>query len=203
MFYELVRTIIQKILHDKILMGLVVVGVLAFFVGGFNTADDHVTGTPETKPADHNLQNAPKPAVDPAQAVAPNLATDFVTWWISKSMDYNGATAAQSHQQAFGYMTPDAIQSFQATLWNPTVAESVATGRLVANFQPSAVQAQAVNPDGSVVVGVMGALVVHQNGQPMSQQFLADFLVKKDADGLRIAGLYNKSPQPLPGASIY
>lgn len=202
MFYELVRTIIQKILHDKILMGLVVVGVLAFFVGGFNTAEDHVTGTAEKQVA-QTAPNAPAAAPDPAHAVAPNLATDFVKWWIDGAMDYNAASAAQSHQTAFGYMTPDAYQSFQSTFWNPQVADNVATGRLVAAFKTSAVQAQAVNPDGSVVVGVMGSFVVHQNGQPMSQQFLADFLVKKDADGLRIAGLYNKSPQPLPGSSIY
>jgi hypothetical protein len=68
----------------------------------------------------------------------------------------------------------------------------VVTGQVVAAFQPVSVQAEAINPDGSIVVGANGTLVVQANGNPMTQQLSTDFLVRRDKDGLRIIGLYNK-----------
>jgi hypothetical protein len=44
-----------------------------------------------------------------------------------------------------------------------------------------------------VVVGVSGSLVLQAGGQPTTQQLDAQFLVKKDQDGLRVAGMYSKA----------
>jgi hypothetical protein len=64
------------------------------------------------------------------------------------------------------------------------------------------VQAQAVNPDGSIVVGVTGTMVVQTGAQPVVQQFAGSFLVRKEPEGLRVAGLEAKSTG-LPGSTVY
>jgi hypothetical protein len=128
----------------------------------------------------------------------PELAKQFVTWWISKSMDYQTATAGSSHGEAFSWMTPQATQAFQQTFWTRDIAGGIAQGRVVAAFQPITVQAEAINPDGSVVVGVSGSLLVQEatSPTPAATQVVCDFLVKREKEGLRIAGLYNRTGGP-------
>lgn len=200
MLYELVRTIVQKILQDKILLGLVIVAVLGIFVGGMTLGDDKTDGAKTAEQAKGPEQPADAASVSAIQP--PTLASDFVAWWLGSAMDYNAATAQQSHGQAAAWMTPEAAQTFQNTFWTPQIAEAVTTGRLIAAFQPTGVQAQAVNPDGSVVVGVSGTMVIQSGGQPVVQQFLGSFLVKKDQDGLRVSGVHARAGA-LPGSSVY
>jgi hypothetical protein len=97
-------------------------------------------------------------------------------------------------------MTSEAKQTFQANYWTPEIAQGVMSGQVVAAFQPVSVQAEAINPDGSVVVGASGTLVIQAAGTPMTQQVVADFLVRKDQGGLRIAGLYNRQVASAPPA---
>jgi hypothetical protein len=177
---------------------LVIVAILGVFVGGMTIGDDK----PDASKKVASAEKAQEQAQAPASALNPSLATDFINWWLGSAMDYNAASASQSHNQAFSWMTADAARSFQANFWTPQIAEAVQTGRLVAGFQPSAVQAQAINPDGSVVVGVAGTMVMQANGQPSTQQFLASFLVRQEKDGLRVAGLDARS-NLLPGSTIF
>jgi hypothetical protein len=214
MLYELIRTIVQKILQDKILLGLVIVAFLGIFVGGMTLGDDKSDaktakagapaadqqGAPQAQaPADQ--QQAPQQGAA-GPLITPKLACDFMSWWLTSAMDYNAQTAAQSHNQAMSWMTPDAAAVFQQNFWTPQIQEAVTTGRLVSAFQPTGVQAQAVNPDGSVVVGVAGTMCIQSGGQPVMQQFLASFLVKQDKDGLRVSGV-NARTGVLPGSSVY
>jgi hypothetical protein len=200
MLYELIRTVIQKILQDKILLGLVIVAILGIFVGGMTMGDDD-----KSDASKKNATAATEKGAQPQQVLSPlnpTLAADFVRWWLGSAMDYNASSAQQSHNQAFSWMTVDAARAFQANFWTPQIAEAVASGRLVAGFQPVDVQAQAINPDGSVVVGVAGTMIIQANGQPAPQPFSACFLVRQEKDGLRVAGLDART-SAIPGGSIY
>ena len=205
MVYELTRTIIQKILQDKILLGLVVICILGIFVGGMTMGDDKGDAhkSKEQQTSDQKTESpAASPAPDPPpEKLTPVLAADFISWWLNGAMDYNPGTAAQSHQQAMSWMTPEAAAAFQSSYWNPQIAQSVIAGQLVAAFQPTAIQAQAINPDGSVVIGVAGTTVVQTGAQPATRAFSASFLVKQEKEGLRVAGL--DSHTPAPGSTVY
>jgi len=205
-------------MQDKILLGLVIVAILGIFVGGFSMKDE----SPDTKIAKddkqampaQNAQGAPAAApnaAQPAQAAPqqgqtalpdqldPKLAAEFVGWWSSKAMDYSAITCGASHAEAAKWMTPEAQQGFQASFWTPEVAQDVSSGRVTAAFQPISVQPEAINPDGSIIVGIIGTLEIQDaGGNRATQQVLADFLVKKDDKGLRIAGVYNRQ---VAGAS--
>lgn len=203
MFYEVARAAVQRIFQDKILLGLVIVGLLAIFVGGFGGGSDKTVTGPRQEV---NQAATPQPGqpqgANPNSKVDPALAVDFIKWWVGTAMDYNPQTAGQSHSQAMSWMSPEAAQTFQSAFWTPDIAEGIKTGRISGSFQPSNVQATAANPDGSVVICVTGNLTMHQGQRPVVQQFIADFLVKKDLDGLRVSGLYNRS-QVIPGSSVY
>jgi hypothetical protein len=207
--------LIQRLLKDKILLGLIIVGVLTIFVGVAFTGDDPKDKNPATPlPAGAVMPSqplqAPAGAGTPTAAapqqpggLTPELATQFVTWWLSRSMDYSLATGKASHQEAFRWMTPQTVQAFQTGYWTPEIENAVVTGKVTAAFQPVSVQAQFINPDGSIVVAMTGALVMQQAGtQTATQQLSADFLVKQEKDGLRIVGI-NIHPAPPSTAAPY
>lgn len=202
MVYELVRTFIQKVLQDKILLGLVIVGFLGIFVGGMAMHDEK----PAVEVKQPPNQAAPQGAAVASDALTPALARDFVTWWIGEggAFDYGVQSAAASHNNALVWMTPDAQQQFIANFWTPAMAEQVRAGAMVGAFHPTLVHPEAVNPDGSVVVGVDGTLVLQQStGQPLVHQFRADFLVQRTIDGLRVAGLNNRTLVVVGSSSTY
>jgi hypothetical protein len=190
-------TILQKLVKNKILLGLLIVFFFVMTVGQFYSKED------KTPPAAHTAHSATHAngtthlagAVPMPTPLDPELARQFVSWWITKSMDYGATTAAKSHADAFAWMTPQATQAFQQTFWTPDIAGGVTQGRINAAFQPIQVQAEARNPDGTVVVGVSGTLVAQESTSPTpeTQQIVCDFLVKKEKDGLRISGLYNRT----------
>jgi len=184
----------------KLLLGLVIVGMLLVFVGvGFSSdepANANKSGTPQTAQAPTAPAPVPvaKPAAPAPDALTPNLSCDFVKWWATKSMEYTPAAARASHVEAFRWMTPEAAQAFQACFWTPAIEQEILTGHVVAAFQPVSVQAEAINPDGSIVVGLTGTLVMQAAGTPpVTQQIAVDYLVSKDAQGLRICNLYNRT----------
>ncbi|RTL45941.1 MAG: hypothetical protein EKK48_00960 [Candidatus Melainabacteria bacterium] len=213
---NMVNLVIQRLLRDKILLGLIIVGVLTIFVGVAFTGDDPKDPNKATPLATAGPQGAGQglqapgavgtpTAATPAQpaGLTPELATKFVTWWLSKSMDYSMATGKASHQEAFGWMTPQTVQAFQTGYWTPEIENAVVTGKVTAAFQPVSVQAQFINPDGSIVVAMTGALVMQQAGtQTATQQLSADFLVKQETEGLRIVGI-NIHPAPPTTAAPY
>jgi hypothetical protein len=200
MFQDIIRATVTRIIQDKLLLGLVIVGILSIFVGGFATSDEkagnkNMKETAEQPPSDNKGGSE-------VSKLDPSLATDFVKWWMSGAMDYSAASAAANHEAAFRWMTPEAMQSFRQSLWTTDTATGVAQGLYVAAFQPVSVQAAAVNPDGSVVVTLSGTLVTQASGRPYTQQLQMDLLVRKESDGLRIAGVYNRVAA-VPGSSAY
>ena len=216
MFYEIIRALVQKIFQDKILFALVIIGLLAIFVGGFGGGGgDRVlpsarqqkdgmkeSASQEAEEAAQEQKAAAPAAQSPGKAqdgaLAPNLAKDFISWWIGLAMDYNAHTAASNHQSAFNWMTPEASQAFQGAFWTPEIANAIAGGSLHGSFTPTQIKAVASNPDGTVVVQVQGHLVLHRS----MQQVNADFLVRRESSGLRVAGMYNRSTA-IPGSSVY
>ena len=225
MFYELARAFVQKIFQDKILAGLVIVGLLAIFVGGFGggATDRIASGPRESRQNSQAAQGSaaqshsgheakgPGPASSPAQqqqspaantALEPSLAAQFVTWWLGSAMDFNPQTAQKNRQQALAWVTPEVAPSYQAAFWPPEIQDGVLTGRLHGSYTPTSVQAIASNPDGSVVVQVSGQLMLQQGPRPAIQQLSTDYLVKREAGGLRISGLYNRT-YTVPGNSVY
>jgi len=200
MLYELARALIQRIVRDKVIMGLLVILALGFFMGGLNTHKEEVVQSARVETSSEPAPSTPKQSE--VQALEPKLATDFVTWWLGGAMDYSTNLAADNHKQAFAWMTPDAQAAFEAALWPPGMADAIAAGKLVAAFHLTSVQAAAINPDGSVVVGVNGTLVTDTGGQPVTHQVASDFLVRRSNEGLRVAGVYNRL-HPMPSASVY
>ncbi len=133
-----------------------------------------------------------------AEGLTPQLASDFVRWWISKSMDYRMDTAAASHKEAVGWMLPDAASAFEQLYWGDHIKQGISSGQIVGSFQPVSITPLATNPDGTVVVTVVGTLVIQQSGQqPAAQQITMDFLVKKSGDGCRIAAFFNRAVAPV------
>lgn len=217
MFYEIIRALVQKIFQDKILFALVIIGLLAIFVGGFGGGNgdrvmpsarqqkDGIKESAANEPGDEasgqgaNQNNkAAQGNKASAPALTPSLAKDFISWWVGLAMDYNAHSAATNHQSAFNWMTPEASQAFQAAFWTPEISNAIAAGSMQGSFTPTTIKAVAANPDGSVVVQVQGHLLLHRS----SQQVNADFLVRQESSGLRVAGMYNRS-FAIPGSSVY
>ncbi|MBP6747482.1 hypothetical protein KA344_19800, partial [bacterium] len=121
-----------------------------------------------------------------------------VHFWITKSMDYRMDSAAASHKEAVAWMLPDAANAFEQLYWGDHIKQGIAAGTIVGSFQPVSITPLATNPDGTVVVTVVGTLVMQQSGQqPAGQQLTMDFLVKKTADGFRIAAFFNRAVAPV------
>lgn len=205
MFYELARAFVQRIFQDKILMGLVIVGVLGIFVGiggGTEKKEHRSIQQQEMQAASQNQEKPKEPRTNASKTLEPAEAVKFLSWWLNGAMDYNPASAARSHGEAMAWMTPDAAASFQATFWPQHVAEGVVSGRVIAAFHPSQVVPVAINPDGSVVVKLVGTMVTQSGKVPAVQQIAASFLVRKENQGMRISGIH-ASAIVMSASSVY
>lgn len=202
MAYELARAAVQKIFQDKIIMGLVIIAILGIFVGGF-TSSEHK----ENKPAASSGAGAPPVNGTPVPAsqtsdLDPKLASSFTTWWLARAMDYDRASTEQSHSEAAAWLDPEATTPYQSIFWSPDLASRVTSGSATARFTLQTAQPVAINPDGSIVVTVAGTMMLELGGPPAPQPFTCDFLVRREADGLRIASIYNRGISG-PYASIF
>jgi len=220
MIQDIIRAVVTRVLQDKILMGLVIVGILGIFVGGNCLKDEPtVDGKAATAamPANHHEAGATEPQAQgqgetkapqaaetkPAQApLDPQLAGQFVAWLMVKGMDYNAQTATKNHHEAFAWMTPEASQMFQAYFFPPALAQGIEAGQMAAAFQPISTMPVAVNPDGTVVVNMTGTLVMQTGPRPVTHQIIIDFLVRQDPKGLHIANLCNRSVV-VPTNTVY
>ncbi len=217
MFQDIIRLTVQRIFNDKILLGLLIVCLLGFFVGGFNHKEEpplaikgmETASPPATAPSNNSaVQTRSSPAAPSGLGnyaktdLAPSIAVDFVKWWMKAAMDYSPQSAVQSHEAASNWMSPEAYKAFTETFWTPDLAEQISSGVTIGAFQPISVQAEAVNPDHSVVVGLTGTLILHAaNGRPNSSQIQMDILVRKGDTGLRITGINNRLTTVSP--SVY
>lgn len=243
MIQDIIRALIQKVMHDKILMALIAIGIAGIFFSGANHSekkesvqskrlgrssadqpaipgeqgqadqggqDGEGQGQPAGQQAGQQAGQAQNNHAQTNQAQAtggqqaaqagltPDLATQFVRWWLTQSMDYRMDTGAASHKVAAVWMLPDACNAFEQLYWGDHIKQGIASGTIVGAFQPVSVVPIATNPDGSVVVTVVGTLTMQQSGQqPASQQLTMDFLVKKTADGFRIAAFFNRAVAPV------
>ncbi len=212
MLQDIIRLTVQRIFNDKILFGLLIVCLLGFFVGGFNSKEEPSSGNKiaanqahapntntGTSPSANESPGVPAPTPSstgnyPATVqLEPGLAVDFVKWWMKAAMDYSPQSAAQSHEAAINWMTPEASRTFQETFWPPELAQQIASGATVGAFQPISVTAEAINPDHTIVVNLTGTLVLHGvNERPIASQVQMDLLVHKGNTGLRITGMNNR-----------
>ncbi|MCA9802485.1 MAG: hypothetical protein KC777_10995 [Cyanobacteria bacterium HKST-UBA02] len=229
MIQDILRAIIQRIFRDKILMGLVIIGVLAVFMTGKDGTTEHgkkldageeelnmanAPGAPGQNGGQNGSQNQSQKQgqnqnqaknqdqslASKKQPLSPGHAADFVTWWIGNAFQYEPGEASKAHEEAFGWMTEEARRAFEVEFWNEGMAQGIERGDVVAAFHPYAVQAHAVNPDGSVVV-IMSATMVTQlrGGQEVNKNLHTDFLVTQNQEGhLRIAAVYNHPEPQVP-----
>ncbi|MBX9937700.1 MAG: hypothetical protein K2Y32_00525 [Candidatus Obscuribacterales bacterium] len=239
MLSEIVRAILEKILRDKLIMGLIIMMIVAVFVtggqkdpngarlfskkygagqeaelpeeggeqpGNANKMQNQAGG--QNQMAGQNIQNGQsqqngpnqqnnlqnvqaRPQVTPADA---QVATEFIRWWLSKGMDYQQTTADASHKEALSWIKPPATDIFVKFFWPAELAANIRSGRQVGNFQIATVTPLAINPDGSVPLRVTGVLVLQDTGYaPRSQPLELNFLVKKEAEGLRIINFYQQA----------
>jgi hypothetical protein len=182
--YESISALIRKILQDKLILALVVISIMAIFFSGVKLQDGGSNSTTESTTTSSSTDVKPG-------ALQPSLAVDFVKWWLPKAFDCNPQTANQSHQEAGGWMTPAAINTYNTVFWSSPLAKGVVAGQIQAQFAPQTIIALASNPDGSVVVGVRADVQYANGGPPITEKLRTDFLVMHTADGLRIAGIYN------------
>lgn len=219
MLQDIVRGTLQAVFRDKILLGLVIVGVIAIVSAG--AAKDDKKPFDEGPPANGQQAHAQAQGQHPQDGSAAQqqqasqqqaqkqqmeeatLARDFVHWWLTGAMDYSAATCQKSHADAFKWMNPEALDVFKANFWTPEMEQAFSTGILVASFQPSAIEAKAINPDGSIVVSVDGTLVMQMGGQPTTQPVQTDYLVKKEKGNMRIAAMHAKTLAPFATMPTY
>lgn len=199
----MLTNIIKKLITDKILLGLVIVGLLLFFVGAWASQDDDKKKAETSVPIPAAQMQQQAAAVPTVPVLEPSLATDFVKWWMTNAMDYNTRSAYNSHAVACRWMTGSARQTYVATFWTPEISQGITSGQVMAAYQPASVQAEAINPDGTVVVGATGTLVIQSQGAPITQQVAIDCLVRKDKEGLRIAEICNRQVASAQPASPY
>ncbi len=238
MLAEIVRAILEKILRDKLIMGLIIMMIVAVFVtggqkdpngarlfskkygagqeadlpeeggeqpGNANNMANHQAGGQNQmagqiqrngqsqQNAQVNTQPNSQPSPQPSPADA-QVATEFIRWWLSKGMDYQQATADASHKEALSWIKPPATDAFVTLFWPAELAANIRSGRQVGNFQIATVSPLAINPDGSVPLRVTGVLVLQDTGYaPRSQPLELNFLVKKEAEGLRIINFYQQA----------
>jgi hypothetical protein len=150
-------------------------------------------------------QNGAPGQAQPAQAnptaLQPSTAVDFVRWWLSMALDYSMQTSVENHKKAMKWAKGQVPTMFKQSFYTQEVMQGVAGGTLAGSFQPVTVQAIAINPDGSVVVTVIGNLTLQSSGsQPVSQSLNLEFLVSKDAQGVRMSGFFNKTVNQTPAA---
>ncbi|MBU6452675.1 MAG: hypothetical protein KGS72_12890 [Cyanobacteria bacterium REEB67] len=168
-------------------------------------------GSAQNQTLTQQMQRSMNPGGQPLQqnstssvaSLPPSLAVDFVRWWLTMALDYSLNTSAANHKKALAYAKPQVANMFKQSFYTSEVMQGVAAGTLAGSFQPVTVQAIAINPDGSVVVTVIGNLTLQSSGsQPVSQSLDMEFLVTKDAQGVRMAGFFNKTvTQPPPAAA--
>ena len=197
---------ILKIIQDKLFIGLLLVGLLTVFIG-FGASNKSNDDDKDEKQKAKSAYRITKTQADGGAengnefCVEPGLAVDFVKWWLTGAMDYNAVHALKDHEEAAKWMTNDAKSMFNANFWSPDLSNGILHGRYAGQFQTTNVKALAINPDGTVVVGFEGNMLFQTAKSPTVQQVIADVLVSKDKQGLRICGVYNRT-MPIIGQVV-
>lgn len=219
MLVDIIRAILERVLRDKLILGLIIIGILGIFVTGANKdpGKDRLVSNQEEEAASGQKAGqgqgqaqagpggqrpggqpgqgvqAPAPAAETPQQTA-SIACEFIKWWLTKAMDYQQTTAVAAHKEALSWMKPPATQAFVQLFWSDELAAQVESGARTGSFQTSMVSPLAVNPDGSIPIRAIGVLVLQDTGYPpKSQPLELNFLVKKEAQGYRIVNFYSQA----------
>jgi hypothetical protein len=219
MIVELLRALIQRIISDKLLLGLVIIMIIAPFAigtGPKKDSENESQGSPSAdkrqaqevaapqgnSPSSHEIaqQQANPQAQTTEQNNAPSsakVASEFIHWWLTKAMDYQMNTLEASQKLAMGYIKPAPAKAFANLFWNDALKANIQSGTAACSFQPTSVKSVAINPDGSIVVEASGTLVLQQTGTPPTTQYLVlDFQVKQETKDWRIVGFFHKATLP-------
>lgn len=223
MLVDIIRAILERVLRDKLILGLIIIGILGIFVTGANKdpGKDRLVSNQEEEAAGSGQkpgqqkgqaaagrgtgqgqrpggqqqagQGAPPPPAESPQQTA-NIACEFIKWWLTRAMDYQQTTAVAAHKEALSWMKPPATEAFVQLFWSDELAAQVESGARTGSFQTSMVSPLAVNPDGSIPIRAIGVLVLQDTGYPpKSQPLELNFLVKKEAQGYRIVNFYSQA----------
>jgi tetratricopeptide (TPR) repeat protein len=111
----------------------------------------------------------------------PQVATNFVKWWLASALDYSPSTAASNHLKAAGWLEDHAKNSFDKTFWS----QSKGVGRNII-FIPSYFWPPVEKQDNTVVIGVFGDFIAQSDPKLSSQYVKLDLLVHKEPNAYRI-----------------
>jgi hypothetical protein len=127
---------------------------------------------------------------EPAAMADPNTALTLVESWLPFVWDLSAGTAQGSQEKAIAYMTPDCATAYKQNIWTGDLAKQIEESGLKSTFNAHKVAAGQNQDDGSIVIYVEGEQVLQVPGKPTRQRPVKlEYLVKKTADGLRIAGI--------------
>jgi hypothetical protein len=131
---------------------------------------------------------APK-AVDPNMA-DPDTALNLVQQWLPLAWDLSAGSAKASQEKAIMYMTAECANAYRQNIWTPDIAQQIEQSGVKSTFRTDKLVAGGNQADGSVVIFVEGeqVLSVPSKGSK-ARPVKLEYLVKKTADGLRIAGI--------------
>jgi len=145
-----------------------------------------VTGRVSRQPAP--AAPAPPP-VDPNMA-DPVTALNLVAQWLPLAWDLSAGSAKSSQEKAIMYMTTECANAYRQNIWTPEIAQQIEQSGVKSSFRTDKLVAGGNQADGSVVIFVEGeqVLSVPSKGSK-TRPVKLEYLVKKTADGLRIAGI--------------
>jgi hypothetical protein len=126
----------------------------------------------------------------PGELTDPNMALGLVEQWLPVVWDLSAGTAQGSQEKAIAYMTPECATAYRANIWTADMAKQIQDSGLQSTFNAKKVSAGENQSDGSVVVFVEGEQILQVAGKPArARPVKMEYLVRKTADGMRIAGI--------------
>ena len=130
------------------------------------------------------------PPQAPGELTDPNMALGLVENWLPAVWDLSAGTAPGSQEKAIAYMTPECATAYRQNIWTADMAKQIQDSGLQSTFTAKKVSAGENQQDGSVVVFVEGEQILQVAGKPArARPVKMEYLVRKTADGMRIAGI--------------
>lgn len=148
-----------------------------------------INGTANGQYATDGVNTMPQgmEAYNPADELA---SMQLIQQWLPLAWDLSAGSAAKSQEQAILYMTDQCASAYRQNIWTTEMASQVEESGLKSQFAASSVTVGSRKEDGSVVILVRGEQVLAVPGKgERARPVNIEYLVKKTADGLRIAGI--------------
>ncbi len=150
--------------------------------------DPDVTGGRASRSGAQSPVAAPI-AVNPNLA-DPDTALNLVQQWLPFAWDLSAGTAQSSQEKAIMYMTTECANAYRRNIWTPEIAHQIEQSGVKSSFRTDRLVASRNQADGSVVIFVEGEQVLSVPSKGSKERPVKlEYLVKKTANGLRIAGI--------------